>query len=208
MEHLQNTVNPNVCLSGGADGADVEWGKCAASIGHEVIHWSFPGHSSQAPESQLVRLDDEQLKISDEALQNAAKSLGKSLPQKPTVGRLLRRNYYQVAWSQACYAVTYFVNDVQAPGGTVWATTMFSQLHPESRKLYAFDQCRDVWLQWNGESWDLIDQPPRPSGVWAGIGARELQQNGRDAIRKLMGCTADQVVEQEHLNIWESRHGS
>jgi hypothetical protein len=188
MEYLQNISNANVCLSGGADGADVAWGNCAAMMGHEVVHWSFPGHSSQAPEAQLVRLDDEQLKAGDEALRDAARALGNNMPQRPAVARLLRRNYYQVAWSQACYAVTFMVNGRQASGGTVWATTMFRQLHPENNELYIFDQNRDVWLQWNGESWDLIDMPPRPMGVWAGIGARHLTQSGYDAIRKLMGC--------------------
>jgi hypothetical protein len=196
MEYLQNISNENVCLSGGADGADVAWGNCAAMIGHEVVHWSFPGHSSQAPEDQLVRLDDEQLKAGDEALRDAARALGNNMPQRPAVARLLRRNYYQVAWSQACYAVTFMEHGRQASGGTVWATTMFRQLHPENNELYIFDQNRDVWLQWNGESWDLIDMPPRPTGVWAGIGARHLTQSGYDAIQKLMGCTTSEIVKE------------
>ncbi|KIL89250.1 hypothetical protein FAVG1_07644 [Fusarium avenaceum] len=188
MEYLQNISNENICLSGGAEGADVAWGNCAALAGHEVIHWSFPGHSSPAPENQLIRLDDEQLKASDEALQDAATALGLSPPQRPVVARLLRRNYYQVAWSQACYAVTFMEDGRQALGGTVWATTMFRQLHPGNHELYIFDQSRDIWLKWNGESWDLIDMPPRPKGVWAGIGARNLTQSGYEAIQKLMGC--------------------
>ncbi|KAF5679382.1 hypothetical protein FHETE_799 [Fusarium heterosporum] len=194
MEYLETISNANICLSGGADGADLAWGECAAKIGHEVIHWSFPGHPSKASESHLVRLTDEQLKASDEALQNAATVLEKSPPRRPHVARLLRRNYYQVAWSQACYAVSFLQNGTQAPGGTVWATTMFSQLHPENRQLYLFDQIGEVWLQWNGESWDSIDMPPRPTGVWAGIGARDLLQSGHDAIRRLMGCTNEDIV--------------
>lgn len=198
MEYLQNIDIPNVCLSGGADGADIEWGYWAASIGHKVIHWSFQGHPSKAPEDELVRLNDEELKKANHALELAAKALGKSPPRRSTVAPLLQRNYYQVAWSQACYAVTYFEeteDEAQpqtiAPGGTVWAITMFIQLHPDNHNLYVFDQTRSIWLQWNGESWDIIDTPPRPTGKWAGIGARALQQNGKDAIRKLMGCTTD-----------------
>jgi hypothetical protein len=30
-------------------------------------------------------------------------------------------------------------------------------------------------------------KPPRPEGVWAGIGSRDLAENGRRAIRELMG---------------------
>ncbi|KAI0153867.1 hypothetical protein BJ166DRAFT_533930 [Pestalotiopsis sp. NC0098] len=185
MEILKNKTN--VCLSGGADGADLEWGRCAEAFGHEVIHWSFPGHKSQAVESQLVRLDDDQLKISNGALEKAALALGKTPPRRPYISRLLQRNYYQVAWSEACYAVTVIREDV-LPGGTAWATTMFAQLHPENRNLYIFDQEKDAWFQWNGATWDQIDSPPQPVGIWAGIGSRDLRQNGRDAIRKLLGC--------------------
>ncbi|PTD07062.1 hypothetical protein FCULG_00005839 [Fusarium culmorum] len=181
MEYLQNTTSPNICLSGGADGADLEWGNCAASMGHQVIHWSFPGHSSRASEDQLVRLDDEELKIADRAIENAAKALGKTPPRRPTVSRLLRRNYYQVTWSEACYAVTFFSE-----------TGVTLNLPEERQDLYVFDQIRGVWLQWQGE-WVVIETSPRPSGVWAGIGARALQQNGKDAIRKLMGCTTDHI---------------
>ncbi|KAL6916795.1 hypothetical protein FSST1_008290 [Fusarium sambucinum] len=143
MDYLQKSTNPNICLSGGADGADMEWGNCAASVGHQVIHWSFPEHSSQASEDQLIRLTDEELNISDTAVENAARALGKSPPRRPTVARLLRRNYYQVAWSKACYAVTFI--------------------------------------------------PEAGDNAQPGIGARTLQQNGKDAIRKLMGCTADNI---------------
>ncbi|KAG8672487.1 hypothetical protein FPOAC2_05880 [Fusarium poae] len=196
MDYLQNSTNPNICLSGGADGADMEWGNCAASVGHQVIHWSFPGHSSQATQDQLIRLTDEELKIGNAAIENAARALGKSPPRRPTVSRLLHRNYYQVAWSEACYAVTFVPEaggHAHPPGGTAWATTMFSQLHPDNHSLYVFDQIKNVWLQWQGESWVVIESPPRPAGIWAGIGARALQQNGKDAIRKLMGCTVDDI---------------
>ncbi|KAH8664508.1 hypothetical protein BX600DRAFT_437053 [Xylariales sp. PMI_506] len=196
MERLQGLAD--VCLSGGADGADIEWGACAESIGHAVIHWSFPGHRSQAPESQIVRLDDEQLKLGNEALNNAAVALGKHPPRRPAVARLLQRNYYQVAWSKACYAVTIIKEDT-VPGGTAWATTMFAQLHPDNRDLYVFDQEQDAWFQFNGKTWDRIDSPPRPTGIWAGIGSRDLRQNGRDAIRKLMGRPSNERFRESSL---------
>lgn len=190
MERLQGLKD--VCLSGGADGADIEWGFCAASTGHTVIHWSFAGHPSQAPEDQIVRLDDEQLKIANEAVSNAATALGKAPPRHRKVSCFLQRNYYQVAWSEACYAVTVIREDAP-PGGTAWATTMFAQLHPDNRNLYLFDQLKDGWFQFNGQSWDSIESPPRPKGIWAGIGSRDLQPNGRAAIRKLMGCPIDET---------------
>lgn len=188
MDLLQGMTD--VCLSGGAEGADIEWGSCAEHIGHKVIHWSFPGHHSMALESQLVRLSDEQLKLGDEALQSAAIALRKSPPRRPNVLRLLQRNFYQIAWSQACYAVTVIGDDGPA-GGTGWAITMFIQSHPESHEVYVFDQEKDVWFQYAGGTWKQITCPPRPTGIWAGIGSRELKENGKKAIRGLMDSSSD-----------------
>ncbi|KAL3481744.1 hypothetical protein BJX99DRAFT_130378 [Aspergillus californicus] len=185
MEYLQDKTN--ICLSGGAEGADIEWGNCATSIGHDVVHWSFPTHNTSAPSHQLIRLDDDELQLGTEALSNAAKALGKKPPRRQAVTRLLLRNYYQVAWSQSCYAVT-VVKDNSVPGGTAWATTMFAQLHPGNDNLYLFDQDRDGWFQFVGAAWVRIESPPRPSRIYAAIGSRDLKANGRDAIRMLMGC--------------------
>lgn len=74
-----------------------------------------------------------------------------------------------------------------APGGTAWAIAMFRHLHPGNCDIFVFDQVRESWFQFDGEKWEGIERPPRPTGIWAGIGARELQQCGRDAIRKVMG---------------------
>jgi hypothetical protein len=203
MEHIQKRTNINICLSGGADGADLEWGRCAAEAGHDVIHWSFPGHRTQAPESQIIRLSDQELNLATNALNNAARALEKDPPRRPIIARLTRRNYYQVAWSTSCYAVTVIqdANDADAKrkiGGTAWATTMFAQLHPGNRDMYLFDQEKDGWFQWDPdtEGWVSMGRecPPRPRGVWAGIGSRDLMANGRAAIRRLMGVERSQGV--------------
>lgn len=183
MEHI--TGAPHICLSGGAPGADLEWGTHATIIGHKVIHWSFDGHPSTAPPEQLIRLTDEQLAVSHEALVKAATFLGKSPPKRAAVSSLLQRNYYQVAWSNSCYAVGY-LDDGMVQGGTGWAVAMFIQLHPDSRDLYVFDQVEGAWFQWDGANWDPIHVPPRPTGIWAGIGSRGLNQAGKMAIEEVM----------------------
>jgi hypothetical protein len=79
-------------------------------------------------------------------------------------------------------------------GGTAWATTMFAQMHTGSREMYLFDQEKDGWFRWDPDSdsqgWVAMpagESPPRPRGVWAGIGSRDLRANRREAIRRLMG---------------------
>lgn len=175
----------NICLSGGADGADVQWGMCAGLLGHKVIHWSFSGHKSKAPESELVRLTDTQLLEADPAIKIAAPSLKKHPPNKTWVKNLIQRNYFQVAWTDRVYAVA-TIKDNLCQGGTAWAVQMYLDRKDVKHEVYIFDQLTDKWNTWDGSKYVVIDNPPQPYGVWTGIGTRDLTQSGKNAIRNLM----------------------
>ena len=188
------SLSENICLSGGAKGSDLQWGMMAGRLGHQVIHWSFSGHRTQAPEVEVSRLTEEQLAVADDVLKRANKSLKRSLPfHKTWLINLLRRNYYQVAWTQAVYGVGEMDHNMEVKGGTAWATQMYMDrfIHDgeplEDCKLYFYNQTAEVWLQWKGKWEILIGEPPQPSGVWTGIGSRELKVSGKWAIRNLMG---------------------
>jgi hypothetical protein len=176
----------NVCLSGGAEGSDLMWGMCAGSRGDAVVHFIFGGHRSQAPGAEKVVLNRAQLLEADPFVENANKTLKRRFPTSSDfVNNLLRRNYYQVAWSASCYAVSEIGKDQLVKGGTSWAVQMFLDLHPEG-KVYVYDQKQEQWFQWKN-GWVPIMAPPAPSGVWAGIGTRELNDAGKAAIRDLLG---------------------
>lgn len=187
------TFEGNLCLSGGAKGADAQWGMTAGKAGHSVIHWSYEGHKAQAPEQEVVRLSQEQLNVADDALHRANKTLKRTVPTwKPWLCNLLRRNYYQVKWTQAVYGVGNLVNG-QVDGGTAWAIQMYLDRftydgeNPSLIKLYFFCQTLDAWFVWDGCWRALGGPPPAPEGIWTGIGSRDLKENGKNAIRSLMG---------------------
>lgn len=186
-------LSENLCLSGGADGADLQWGMMAGRIGHSVIHWSFQGHKSQAPESEIVRLDDASLAEADEVLKRANKTIKRRFPGKSRfVNNLLRRNFYQVRWSESLYGVGEMKSG-QVQGGTAWAVQMYMDRFThdgepmESCRLYFYDQATDRWMSWQGEWQIMEEQPPMPKGIWTGVGTRELSNNGKWAIRNVMG---------------------
>ena len=180
------TLGPNICLSGGAIGADLQWGMCAGTLGHSVIHWGFKGHKSDAPNQEIVLLTEEQLEIADEYCIKANRTLKRHYPPKsPFVRNLLRRDYYQVAWNDSVYAISTLV-DGMAQGGTAWAVQMFLDSHNnEPCPCYVFCQEQCHWFEWQG-NWVPIYEPPIPSGIYAGIGSRDLLFNGKLAIRVLM----------------------
>lgn len=194
----------NVCLSGGADGADLQWGLQAGKIGHGVIHWSFQGHRSQAPEQELVRLTPEQLLLADKALERANRTLKRAFPSKnETTNNLLRRNWYQIKDAQSLYAVAEFSWDKGISGGTAWAVQMYLDRFLYDEKMsncraYVLDKNTMKWFTFNGVRWEImLSRPKTPKGIWAGIGSRELDAVHRVEIRKVMGTY---VLDETQLN--------
>jgi hypothetical protein len=182
--------NQPVCLSGGAEGADLQWGMVAGTMGHQVIHFSFRGHRSLAPESELVVLPEEMLLEADEALMIANERLRRKFPSgNHYVNCLLRRNFWQIKYATSIYAVSHIDDQGRVSGGTAWAVQMFIDRNDIRHPAYVFDQNKSQWLVWDRE-WKSIDMPPVPNGVWTGVGTRNLNANGKAAIRNLLGYTA------------------
>jgi hypothetical protein len=183
----------NICLSGGAAGADTAWGRTAALHGHEVVHWSFNGHTV-VDKKYKCDLDDNKLRQADAFLDLANKSIQRIWPtNKAFINNLLRRNFYQIYWTDSVYAVASFNNDtslLKISGGTAWACQMFVDRWLYSTKyikdipLYFFDQKSESWYKWNG-SWVNLNQPPKPTQVYAGIGSRDLTPAGHAAIEAI-----------------------
>ena len=94
----------NVCLSGGAAGADVAWGNEAIKAGHQVIHWSFEGHKSQDPANSYI-LTQEELDEANDYLREANLTLKRRLDFNKFYIKLLQRNWYQVKYADTVFAI-------------------------------------------------------------------------------------------------------
>lgn len=196
-------MNGNMCLSGGAEGAALQWGMTAGERGDAVVHWSFAGHRSRAPSSEIVILNEEQLALSDELLAKANLTIKRRWPiRNQFVANLLRRNFYQVMHSDSVYAVSNLDNHGQVKGGTAWATQMFIDRHNgEECPVWVYDQTSSTWNKYSGnlEGYVIVEEAdvPEPRGVWTGIGSRELLDNGKQAIRRLMKWPKEAATEVE-----------
>lgn len=191
----------NVCLSGGAQGADTYWGDLAFEKGHEVIHFSFNGHKTSANYNTIYRLSEEELLVADPFLEKANLKLKRFLPKhKPHIINLLRRNYYQIAETYSVYAIS-TIKDGIVQGGTAWATQMYLDRKPYTVRCYVFDQDKNAWFMWNKENknWHEILIPPCPTGIWTGIGTRDLNDLGKKAIQDVMNNTNNLYPIQKKL---------
>jgi hypothetical protein len=189
-------VSENVCLSGGARGADYEWGRNAALAGHKVIHLSFEGHKSKGRPEDTVVLTQAQLEEADQYLVEINdRVLKRTLPWwRYHVISLLRRNYWQVRDTERVYAIAGidFEDTGQVIGGTAWAVEMFKLLRPTEAtdELFVFDSRRGTmgtWYGWNGMAWEPLrpDRIPIPHGRWTGIGARDIDDVGKYEIERV-----------------------
>ena len=176
----------NICLSGGAEGADLAWGSAATEANHSVVHFTFKSHRTNAPKEQICLLDDGFLRAADPACHKANETLKRHFPPRsPFAANLLRRNWYQIKDSTACYAISTIKNGV-VQGGTSWATAMFIDKYDQATcPCYVFCQEAVHWFEWTGE-WTPIYEPPIPTGVYTGIGSRNLTMVGSLAINILM----------------------
>jgi hypothetical protein len=182
----------DICISGAAEGADIAWGEFAKANGHSVIHWSFKGHKPSITED-VYYLTDDQLFESNTALVNANLSLKRKYPTNSKhVDKLLQRDYWQVIRSDSVYIVSWFVNDsslMKIHGGSAWAAQIFlNRCNLENIKpnIYLFEQNVSKWYSWDNE-WNYVLSPPIPSGTYAGIGTRDLNLPGLEAIRAAYG---------------------
>jgi hypothetical protein len=176
----------DLCLSGGADGADLAWGDAARRHGHRVVHFSFAGHRTRARPDERRVLSAAELAAADPFLARANATLRRRWPPaRPYALNLLRRDWYQVRDAGSVYAVAERDRRGRIAGGTAWAVQMFLDRHEGAAcAAYLFDPREARWFAWQGE-WTPLAAPPQPQGAWAGIGTRRLPPSGAAAIARL-----------------------
>ena len=184
----------NKCLSGGASGADSIFGEEAKKAGHEVYHFHFNKNKQGLPHFYI--LGEEKLKVADPYLKWANKTLNRgSFPySNEYTNDMLRRNFYQIKTADSVYAITRLEKG-NVKGGTGWATQMFIDKHKgEACACYVYDMLTERWYIWMGPRWGFKDRYPgiglevdipKPKGIYAGIGSRELTPKGEWALRSL-----------------------
>lgn len=186
---------PDVCYSGGSKGADKLFGECAEAAGHEVVHGGFGNHFSPCKKETIRQLPYVELVKADPHLKKCNERLQRTFPTRSEyVNNLLRRNYFQIIYSDRIYAATAMNDDYVPFGGTAWAILM--GIDRGIKEVYVFDWGKDKWFFYNGYTWNEIELKdiPHPYGKYAGIGSSELPENGQQAIRDLYGKTSQPSI--------------
>jgi hypothetical protein len=173
-----------ILFSGGAVGAEAEFGACAERHGIEEVNFTFDGHKIARTRGVRV-LNHEELQNGDVSLEYVSKLMHRRYADAPTIRKILQTIWYQVNNGQEIYVVGAILADLTVRGGTGWGAE-FAKLC--NKPLHVFDQDRDGWFTWTGEEWRR-----RPAGEgpvithphFTGTGTRAIADNGRRAIEEL-----------------------
>jgi len=173
-----------VLYSGGAVGAEAEFGAQAERYGIEEINFTYEGRDIARSRGVRV-LSREELVRGDVSLAYVSRLLSRSYTDAPTIRKVLQTIWYQVNSGHVIYVIGAVLPDGTVKGGTGWGAE-FAKLC--NKPIFVFDQERGRWSTWKDEGWTEIADPaslrignPR----FTGTGTRFLEENGRRAIREL-----------------------
>lgn len=183
-QELQGYVNH----SGGAVGSDTYWGEVGAKYGVTSNHYY---HENKTPNGNVEISQEDYLEGQSHVL-----DANETLHRKPEkYMNLLARNWAQVKYSDAVFAIGHLTNGI-VDGGTGWAV----QMAIDARKpVYLFDQIRNQWFKNLNGTWATSDIPILTTN-FAGIGTRELNDAGKRAIEAVYAKTLQNLSSNTSSN--------
>ena len=177
------TMQPadSILFSGGAPGAEAEFGACAERHGIEEVNFTFDGHKIVRHRGVRV-LNHEELQNGDVSLEYVGKLMQRRYTDAPTIRKVLQTLWYQVNSGQEIYVIGAILDDGTVRGGTGWGAE-FAKLC--NKPLHVFDQEKNAWFTWSGEDWEKRTSANGPiitHAHFTGTGTRFLDDNGKAAI--------------------------
>lgn len=187
-------MNPAECIlfSGGAAGAEAEFGACAERHGVEEVNFTFEGHPIARRRGVRV-LNHEELLAGDVSLAYVSRLMHRRYSDAGTIRKVLQTLWYQVNNGQEIYVLGVILEDQTVRGGTGWGAE-FAKLC--NKPVYVFDQDKEAWFRWTGDQWDNAEganQPVITHAHFTGTGTRHLTAGGKQAIEDLFTRSFERV---------------
>ncbi len=167
-------------FSGGASGAESEFGSQAESVGIEEVNYTFEGHQTQRTRG-VRSLTHKELLQGDVSLSYVSKLMNRSYKRAPLLKKVLQSIWHQINSAEEVFVVGTIQEDKTVKGGTGWGAE-FAKLC--NKPLYVFDQEKKSWFKWASDNWEKSD-PKISKKRFAGTGTRFLNEDGKRAISDL-----------------------
>lgn len=179
--------------SGGAKGADTIWGQIGEQYGVKANHY----YSGERTPKGNMEISEQDKVEGQQKVTIAARQMGRIEPTQQVRNELLIRDWAQVKYSDAIFAVTTMLSVGsemnygklakirQGKGGTGYAIQMAIN---EGKPVYVYDQIRERWFKNINGVWSSSDVPTLTKN-FAGIGTREINEKGIQAIKNVYAKT-------------------
>ncbi len=167
-------------FSGGASGAESEFGAQAEAAGMEEVNFTFEGHQTQRTRG-VRSLTQKELLQGDVSLSYVSKLMNRSYKRAPLLKKVLQSIWHQINSAEEVFVVGIIQEDQTVKGGTGWGAE-FAKLC--NKPLYVFDQDKKNWFQWVSDNWEKAN-PKITKKRFAGTGTRFLNDDGKQAIAAL-----------------------
>jgi hypothetical protein len=168
-------------FSGGAQGAESEFGRQAEHFGVQEVNYSFEGHKIERSRG-LRMLTPEELMRKDVSLTYVSKLLDRNFSNAPLIRMVLRIIMYQVDAGLEVFVIGNILDNGTVNGGTGWGAE-FAKIC--NKPLFVFDQIKNGWFTWQKNAWQSVAQPVIDKAHFTGTGTRFLEENGKQAIAEL-----------------------
>jgi len=167
-------------LSGGAKGAEAEFGAQAEEVGAQEVNYTFEGHKIARKRGVRV-LTKEELLNGDVSLSYLSKLMNRSFNQGPLMKKVLQSIWHQINHAEEVFVIGKILDDNTVKGGTGWGAE-FAKIC--NKPLYVFDQDEVQWFKWDQDKWKKSPAKIHKK-QFAGTGTRFLNDEGKKAIAEL-----------------------
>ena len=172
-----------ICHSGGALGADIEWEIQGKTYGVHTIAYSFYNHNQKGENPKVLAVPE--LEEGFQHVLEANKTLKRNLQGTfQYVRNLLSRSWFQVKNSEVIFAIAKSMTDKIVEGGTGWAVQMAID---NKKPVYVFDQKANLWTTFIYPMgiFTPYGEPLKLTENFAGIGTRNINDSGKNAIKQV-----------------------
>src|SRR5258707_1684521 len=118
----------SILFSGGAPGAEAEFGACAERHHIEEVNFTFEGHKIDRHRGVRV-LNHEELQSGDVSLAYLSKLMHRRFTDSPTIRRVLQTLWYQVNNGQESYVIRTIQDDGTVPRVTRFGPEVAKRVH-------------------------------------------------------------------------------
>jgi len=186
------------CHSGGCPGSDMTWEIEGSFYGVNTIAYSFYNHVQKGNNRKVLTVEElnegyEHVKIAAEGLKRSPNIF------YPYVRNLMARNWFQVKNAESVFAIGMFIDNKRVKGGTGWAVQMAID---NKKPVFVFDQINNTWFFFNYEHemfWPY-HTIPKLTEHFAGIGTREINENGVKAIETILEKNFNRGEEEQQTH--------